>query len=112
MSIDRAHALEPDHPHLAEGAAEIDPLADRVKRLRNAREGLRTCKEVADDCRDEIGAYLDEREAEVATVNNVPVLRWHPVTTSKVSIKLLQEKYPEIAEECTVETTSYRLDFI
>lgn len=92
--------------------AALDPIDDWVKRYREAKELGRLAAEKADEARAVIAEWLDQRNAEVGTLNGEPAVKWTVIRSNRLDTKALREDHPDIAASYTRETTSNRMDLL
>lgn len=94
-------------------ATEVDDLADWVARLEQARKAKALAESAEKECKDVIGRYLSEREAEYGTINGRVAIRAHQVTkTYAPSVSVLREVAPEILKEYGKQSTYTQLTLV
>jgi predicted phage-related endonuclease len=89
---------------------QLDSLADTVTALRRVRARLDKLDQERTTLERTIKAALGESEK--GTVAGVPVVTWSRVKRSSVSISLLKQRHPDVAEECIVvqEVRTFKID--
>lgn len=92
----------------------MDGVADRIKRLEQARAAAKRANDEAEELRAEILGILAAQRATVGTIDGQPVIARKDVQMpGKFNRKAFEAEYPEIAERFTgAAYTQTRLEFL
>jgi hypothetical protein len=111
MPEDLAQVLESVyHPSEDPEATSLDDMAHLVKQLQDARAESKAAKEKEDEARDQILARIRERGGEYGTVAGQRVVHVKAIVTKRFKTVEFKKDHPDIAEQYTGESTSYRLE--
>lgn len=83
----------------------INELENKVRELRQLQALIDEAAAEAENLRDEIKAYMGEREAVNAGEYKIT---WKAVKTARIDTSALKKALPDIAERFTTETTVRR----
>lgn len=86
---------------------ELDGLAGAIDELRDVRAELAEIEARRDRLENMVKDAIGNR-GEFGTIGGDVVASWRKQLSKRIDTALLREKYPEIAEECTTETSSRR----
>lgn len=82
----------------ATGSVALDDLVHDVELLRIVEEQISRLTSLKNTLRGTLKTRLGE--AQIGTVNGVPVIRWSSEFRVSVVIGVLRQRYPEVAREC------------
>lgn len=94
-----------DLPHI-----DLAPVREHYNRWQWARGKRDHYDQIANEARQQLEEFIGDNE--IATLDGRPVItwKWSNPKNGRVSVKLLREKYPDIAAICTTKepTRSFR----
>ena len=100
--------LKEQHPHVKFEAIQLPPDAEAwVFTYLKARDAVKAANEYLDEAKTWLGFHLGDAAA--GYLGDDKVVSWPEIHQHRISATLLREKYPEVAKECTVESTHRRM---